>query len=81
MYLDQINTTGNFIDGEGSNLLACIGLTCHSYEDINTIQFQTPEYKLLQNGVINTLDLTVRDEQNNILDNYELPIYISVEIK
>ena len=26
VYLDEINTTNNFIDCEGSNLLACIGL-------------------------------------------------------
>ena len=61
--LDEINTTNNFINGSGSHLLACIGLPCHSYGDINTVQFQHPEYKLLQKGVLYTLSITTKDSE------------------
>ena len=81
VYLDQINTSNNIIDGTSSNLLSCIGLNCHSYGDINTIHFEHPEYKLLQNSTINEWKITIKDENDNVLDNHDLPIYISLEIK
>ena len=82
VYLEQINSKNNIVDGLGSNLLACIGLEgCHSFGSIHTVRFVKPEYKLLQNSTINEWKIIIKDEDNNILDNNNLSVYISIEIK
>ena len=81
VHLDQINTTDNIVDGMPSNLLTSIGLGCHSFGDIATIRVEHPEYKRLQNGTISELKITIKDEYGNIINNHDLPIYITLEIK
>ena len=82
VYLEQINSNDNIVDGESSTLLACIGLDgCHCFGSIHTIRFSSPEYKLLQNGTIHEWKVTIKDEYKNILNNNNLPMYITLEIK
>ena len=81
IYLDQINTNNNIVDGKPTNLLSCIGLDCPSFGSVITKTFEHPEYKLLQNGTINEWKVTIKDENGIELDNHGLPIYISIEIK
>jgi len=81
IYLDQINTNNNIVDGKPTNLLSCIGLDCPSFGSVITKTFEHPEYKLLQNGTINEWKVTIKDENGIELDNHGLPIYISLEIK
>ena len=79
IHLDQINTTFNTVDGSGSTLLASIGLGCHSHGDIDTVRIEHPEFKKLQNGTINELKITIKDENGNVIKNNGLPIYITLE--
>ena len=79
--MEQINSKNNIVDGKQSDLLACIGLEgCHSFGSIHTVRFVKPEYKLLQNSTINEWKIVIKDEDNNILDNNSLSVYISIEI-
>ena len=49
--------------------------------DVDTFRIEHPEFKKLQNGTINELKLTVRDEKGNIINNNDLPIYITLELQ
>ena len=81
IYLDQIDTTSNMVDGNRSTLLTTIGLGCHSYGDIGTVRMEHPEFKKLQNGTIHELKITIKDENGNVINNNDLPIYITLEIQ
>ena len=71
----------NMVDGNVSTLLTSIGLGCHSHGDIGTVRIEHPEFKKLQNGTINELKITVKDEKGNVINNNDLPIYITLELQ
>lgn len=81
IHLDKISTTGNLLNGAPSTLLTTIGLGSHSFGDVKTITFDNPAFKNLQNGLIHELKLSIKDINNNIINNNNLPIYITLEIK
>ena len=50
-------------------------------EDIGTVGIEHPEFKKLQNGTINELKITVKDENGKIINNNDLPIYITLALQ
>ena len=80
VYLDQISTTANFVDGAPSTLLATVGLSRHSFGDVFTSRIIHPEFKKLQSGTINELKVTVRDDKGSIVDSINFPISVTLEI-
>ena len=80
-HVDQIDTTSKMVDGNRSTLLTTIGLGCHSYGDIGTVRMEHPEFKKLQNGTIHELKITIKDENGNVINNNDLPIYITLELQ
>ena len=80
LYLEQINTTSNIVDGAPSTILTMIGLGCHPFGDIGTLRVEHPEFKQLQHGTITELKITTRDDSGKILDNHSLPISLTLEI-
>lgn len=81
VHLEQISTTGNMVDGVPSTLLTSIGIGEHSFGDVKTITFDNPAFKKLQNGTIHELNISFKDENNDILNNHDLPIYITLEFR
>ena len=81
IYLDQLNTSGNIVDGAPSMLLTTVGLEPHSFGDVNTIRFENPEFKRLQSGTVNELKVSIKDDRGEIIDNHGLPISVVLEIK
>ena len=81
IHLEQINTTSNFVDGAPSNLLTTVGLGLHKFGDIDTTRINHPEFKRLQDGIVNELKVTITDEIGNVIDNHNLPIHVTLEIK
>ena len=85
VYLEQLRTTGNFVDGARSTLLATVGAgqwvgrnpLLSAFE---TVCFENPEFKHLTNGLISELTVTIRDDRGNLLDNHGQPISIVLEI-
>ena len=63
--LDELNNSDNLKDGRPSNEL----LTCHVTDDKDFIFFkpQTPQYRKLENGEFNSLNLRIVDQNNNII--------------
>ena len=81
IHLNQLNTTGNALNGMPSNLLAVVVVGGWSYGEIKSCTFPNPEFKLLTNGTLSELELSVRDENGKIIDNHGLPISVVLEIK
>ena len=80
VHLEQINSSSNFVDGAPSNLLTTIGVSGHKFGDIQTFRVPNTEFKRLQNGTINELKTTIKDNNSNTIDT-SLPISVTLEIK
>ena len=81
VHLEQINITGNTDDGAPSTILTDIGVKCPSYGEFHTVRIENPEYKPLQNGTINELTITLRDESGKVIDNHDLPVSVTLEVR
>lgn len=80
VHLGQINTTHNMLDGAPSMLLAVLGVGKHSFGDIATMVFATPQYKRLSNGTVSELEVTICDDKGQLVDNHDLPISVVLEV-
>lgn len=69
VHLEQLNTASNYFDGTPSTILAVVPVENKSFGDITTVRFENPEYKLLNNGTISELKLTIRDEDGKKITN------------
>ena len=63
--LDELNNSDNLKDGRPSNEL----LTYHMTDDKDFMLFelQTPQYRKLRNGELNSLNLRIADQNNNVI--------------
>ena len=66
VYLDQLSTTSNIVDGAPSTLLAIVPVTAGGIVDVNP---HYPMYKKLVVGHIDQLNLRVLDENGTIVQN------------
>ena len=79
LYLEQINTTDNYVDGAPSTLLATVGLGCHSFGDIATVRVGRPDFKCLRGDTVGELKVVIKDDTGRPLDNHNLPITVVLE--
>ena len=81
IFLDQINTTTNFLDGEPSTLLGSIPVSNKPFGQVASCRFEFPIFKKLINGCITELSVRITDHNNIVLDNNNLPIIIEVLVQ
>ena len=81
IFLDQINTTTNFLDGEPSTLLGIVPVSNKPFGKVVSCRFEFPIFKKLINGCITELSVRITDQNNIVLDNNNLPIKIEVLIQ
>ena len=81
LHLEQINTTSSIVDGAPSSLLCMVGIKCHSFGDIHTVRFEHPEFKHLRAGTIHELEVKIRDDTGQILDNHDLSVSLVLEVR
>ena len=81
VFLDQINTTNNFLDGEPSTLLGIVPVSNKPFGKVVSCRFEFPIFKKLINGCITELSVRITDQNNTVLDNHDLPIIIEVLIQ
>ena len=81
VFLDQIYTTNNFLDGEPSTLLGTIPVSNKPFGKVTYCQFEFPIFKKLINGCITELSVRITDQSNIVLDNNNLPIIIEVLVQ
>lgn len=79
IYLEQVSTSHNYLDGAPSNLLTVIPVENKEFGENISVRVENPEYKYLVNGEITELKLEIRDEDNNKIKNH-LPINCVLEI-
>ena len=78
VFLDQINTTNNFLGGEPSTLLGIVLVSNKPFGKVVSCRFEFPVSKKLTNGCITELSERITDQNNIVLDNNNLPIIIEV---
>ena len=79
LYLEQLNTTDNYVGGAPSALLAMVGLGCHSFGDIDTVRVRRPDFKRLRRGTVSELKVVIMDDTGRPLDNHDLTITVVLE--
>jgi len=62
VHLEQINTTGNVLNGRNSNLLRVIPTSGESYGESRTVTFENPQFRRLRSGSIQELTVRVLDD-------------------
>ena len=80
IYLDQLSTSFNFIDGAPSTLLEIVPASTDA-NSIVSINLHNPVYKKLQVGDIHQLNLRVLNERGDIVDNNQKPMTAVLEIR
>ena len=80
--LEQLNTTGNFVNGAPSTLLTVVEINRNpTFGSAGTVRFETLELKRLSGGFVSELKVTIRDHTGAVLDNNLQPISVVLEIQ
>jgi hypothetical protein len=80
VYLEEVSTTHNIVDGAPSTLLASIAVGCRSFGEIVMVRMEHPEYKRLRDGSVGEWNVAIKDEKGQIIDNHNLPVSATLEI-
>lgn len=81
IHLEQLNTTDNTLNGAPSSLLAVIAVEGWAYGEIKTSVFHNPAFKSLRQGTLSELELEIKDDHGNRIDNHSLPVSVVLEVK
>ena len=81
IYLDQINTTSNYVYGVPSSLLTIIPVSDKSFGRAVHLSFACPAFKRLNNGCIAEFSFKIADENDIPIDNHGLPILVELVIQ
>ena len=80
VFLEEINTTHNALNGAPSSLLSVVGIEGKAFGDIATVQFSNPEFKRLREGAVTELSLRIEDDQGQRISE-DLSITAVLEIR
>ena len=82
VYLEQLNTAGNFVNGAPFTLLTVVEISRYpAFGSTSTVRFETLELKRLRGGFVSELKVTNRDHTGAVLDNNLQPISVVFEIQ
>ena len=81
VYLDQINTTSNYVNGVPSSLLTIIPVSDKSFSRAVYLSFALPAFIQLINGCITEFSFKIRDKNDITIDNHGLPILVELVIQ
>lgn len=79
-HLKQIKNKNNYFNGNNSDILARLPITSNSFGELIQYKFERPYSIVLDNSTIANLELTITDEDNNIIDFHGLPVFYSLQI-
>ena len=80
IYLNQLSTNSNLVDGAPSSLLTIVPATADGDGVVHTNPYN-PMYKRLRVGDIHQLSLRVLNERGEIVDNNKKPFIAVLEIR
>ena len=78
LYLNELNTTENLLNGKPSNLLEIITTERSSYCERETKEYISPRYKQLSKGFFENLHLTIKNEKDELVDFNELIVVLKI---
>jgi len=82
VYLEQLNTAGNFVNRAPSTLLTVVEISRNpAFGSTSTVGFETLELKRRRGGFVSELKVTIRDHTGAVLDNKLQPISLVLEIQ
>jgi len=81
IHLEQLSTTGNYVDGAPSTLLDTVGLGRYILGDTVTVRFEPPVFKPLRDGHISELKITIRDKRGKFINNHGQPISVVLDFQ
>ena len=75
--LDELNNSDNFKDGRPSNSLLTYYVT--GEKDFMHFEPQNPQYKKLKNGKFTSINLRIRDQNNNVItDGLQVTVVLHI---
>jgi hypothetical protein len=80
VHLRQIKNNFNYYNGNKSDILARIPITEDNFGTLVQHKFDRPYVNILDNTTISSLELTLTDEDNNIIDFHGMPVFYTLEI-
>lgn len=80
VHLKQLKNNFNYYNGMKSDILAKIPVTNDNFGTLVRCKFDLPYITILDNTTINSLELTITDENNNIVDFHGMPVVYTLEI-
>ena len=80
VHLKQIKNCDNYFNEKKSDILARVPETNDEFGTLVQYRFDQPYYIPLENTTINSLELTITDENNNIIDFHTMPVFYTFEI-
>jgi len=58
-----------------------VWLGSYTFGDTVTVRFEQPVFKPLRNGYISELEVTIRDDSRNLINNHGQPILVVLEFQ
>ena len=80
VHLKQIKNNHNYFNGNRTDILAKLPATNDEFGTLVQYKVDLPYFIPLENTTINSLELSITDENNNIIDFHGMPIYYTLEI-
>ena len=80
VHLKQIKNNHNSFNGIKTDILAKVPATNDEFGTLVQYKIDSPYFIPLENTTINSSELSITDENNNIIDFHGMPIYYTLEI-
>jgi hypothetical protein len=80
IHLKQLKNSNIYINNSKSDILAIVPVTTGEFGTLVNYKFGLPHANELVNTTINCLELTITDENNNIIDFHGMPVFYTLEI-
>jgi hypothetical protein len=80
VHLRQIKNNFNYYNGNKSDILARIPITEDNFGTLVQHKFDRPYVNIVDNTTISCLEFTITDENDDIIDFHNMPVFYTLEI-
>src|SRR5882757_8325320 len=80
IHLKQINSSNNYFNGTPNDILARVPVTTDSFGTLVQYRFELPYASCLINTTISKLDISITDENGNIISFNGMPVFYTLEV-
>jgi hypothetical protein len=80
IHLKQLKNNNIYFNGNRSDILANVPVTSDAFGSMVHHKFDLPYINELDNTTITSLDLSITDKNNNLIDFHNMPVYYVLEV-